>query len=32
MLVEGGVICAELGDDGGLAVVEVFDKFEVFLG
>ena len=31
MLVERGVACAKLGDDGGLAAVEVSDKFEVFL-
>jgi len=31
MLVERGVACAKLDDDGGLAAVEVFNKFEVFL-
>ena len=31
MLVERGVTCMELGDDGGLAAVKVFDKFGVFL-
>ena len=32
MLVEGGVACSELGDDGGLAAVEIFNELEVFLG